>query len=155
MDLSGIAVTTVVTVSSLYDLHVLPDVLQRAVHDLSGVVHNNADLVRHVPALAAAAQTLPLSGPEKLGLVKQAAHVVVERYVGEAERPATHVVVEDILPAVVRAVLDVSKGQVKIGDAVLAAATAIASSPQVQEAATGLLAQCLACLMAPRRRPAA
>ena len=54
IDISG----TTVTVTPQ-----LPSILVRAVADLSGAVHNGADLLRHVPSLAAAAQALGGTGP--------------------------------------------------------------------------------------------
>ena len=128
----------------------LPAILGKAVSDLSGVVHSGADLIRYVPALAAAAQTVGGTGPEKLGHVQRAAHMAVDLYVPAEDRTTAHQLVDGILPSVVRAVLDVSKGRVKIQDAVLAAAVEAVGRPETQAAAAGLLAQCLACLLPPR-----
>ena len=119
----------------------LPGSLARAVADLSGAVHSGADLLRHVPALAAAAQALGGSGPEKLALVQRAAHSAVDLYVPAEDRASAHLLVDGVLPSVVRAVLDVSKGHVKIGDAVAAAAVEVISAPQTQAAAVGLLGE--------------
>jgi hypothetical protein len=58
--------------------------------------------------------------------------------------------VDGVLPSVVRAVLDVSKGHVKIEAALATAAVEMASNPAAQAAAAGLLTRCLACLLAPR-----
>ncbi len=128
----------------------LPSSLAKAVTDLSGVVHSGADLLRHVPVLAAAAQAVGGSGPEKLALVQRAAHTAVDLYVPAEERAPAHLLVDGVLPSVVRAVLDVSKGRVKIQDAVAAAAVEVVSDPRAQAAAAGLAARCLACLLAPR-----
>jgi hypothetical protein len=128
----------------------LPDTLRKAVTDLSGAVHTGADLLRHVPALASAAAVAGGTGPEKLALVQRAAHAAVDLYVPADERAAAHGLVDGVLPSVVRAVLDVSKGRVKIGDAVAAAAVEALSAPETQAAAVGLLASCLGCLLAPR-----
>ena len=130
--------------------HPLPSILGKAVADLSGVVHNGGDLIRYVPALAAAAQALGGTGPEKLALVQRAAHTAVDLYIPVEDRTTAHQLVDGILPSVVRAVLDVSKGHVKIQDAVLAAAVEAAGRPETQAAVVGLLSQCLACLLPPR-----
>lgn len=145
IDISGVGVTIT---------HALPSILGNAVADLSGAVHSGADLLRYVPALAAAAQTLGGTGPEKLALVQRAAHTAVDLYVPTEERTAAHGLVDGVLPSVVRAVLDVSRGRVKIQDAVAAAVVEAVSSPATQAAAAGLLAQCLACLLTPRAAPA-
>jgi hypothetical protein len=129
----------------------LPSSLATVVKDLSGAIHNGGDLLRHVPALSAAVQTLGGTGPEKLALVQRAAHVIVDLYIPTEDRSAVHQLVDGILPSVVRAILDVSKGRVKIGEAVATAAMEVMSAPETQAAALGLLAQCLACL---RPRPA-
>jgi len=152
MDPSGVSIeliaSTVVAKTSL------PPALEKAVADLSGSVLSGADLLRHVPALAAAAQSLGVPGREKLGLVQTAAHAAVDRYVPEADRGAAHGLVDGVLPSVVRAVLDVSQGHVKIEAALQAAAVEIVSSPlaqqQAQAAALGLAQRCLACLLPPR-----
>jgi hypothetical protein len=148
MDPSGVSIeliaSTVVATSSL------PPALQKAVADLSGSVHSGADLMRHVPALAAAAQSLGVPGREKLALVQSAAHAAVDQYVSEADKAAAHGLVDGVLPSVVRAVLDVSQGHVKIEAALQAAAVEIASSPEAQAAALGLVQRCLACLLPPR-----
>lgn len=133
----------------------LPDSLQRVVADLSGVIHSGADLIAHVPALAAAAQALGGSGPEKLALVQRAAHAAVDLYVPAEGRAPAHLLVDGVLPAAVRAVLDVSKGRVKIGEAIAAAAVEVIATPEAAAAATGLLSACLACLIPPRRAPSA
>lgn len=124
----------------------LPDSLARVVADLSGAVHSGADLIQRVPLLAAAVQALGGSGAEKLALVQRAAHMVVDLYVPAEERTTAHQLVDGVLPSVVRAVLDVSKGRVKIGDAAAAAVVAIATAPETQAAAAGLLSRCLGCL---------
>ena len=148
MDPSGVSIelitSTVVAKTSL------PPALEKAVADLSGAVHSGADLMRHVPALAAAAQSLGVPGREKLGLVQTAAHAAVDRYVPEADKAAAHGLVDGVLPSVVRAVLDVSQGHVKIEAALQAAAVEIVSSPEAQAAALGLAQRCLACLLPPR-----
>ena len=153
MDLSGVSIeliaSTVVAKTSL------PPALEKAVADLSGAVHSGADLLRHVPALAAAAQSLGVPGREKLGLVQSAAHAAVDLYVPEADRGAAHGLVDGVLPSVVRAVLDVSQGHVKIEAALQAAAVEIVSSPEAQAAALGLAQRCLACLLPPRQPNAA
>ena len=143
-DISGVVITPP-----------LPSILGSAVADLSGAVHSGADLLRHVPALAAAAQSVGGTGPEKLALVQRAAHTAVDLYVPADERTAAHGLVDGILPSVVRAILDVSRGRVKIQDAAAAAVVEAVSSPATQAAAVGLLAQCLACLLAPRPQVAA
>ncbi len=152
MDPSGVLIeliaSTVVAKTSL------PPALEKAVADLSGAVHSGADLLRHVPTLAAAAQSLGVTGQEKLGLVQSAAHAAVDLYVPEADKAAAHGLVDGVLPSVVRAVLDVSKGHVKIGAALQAAAVEIVSSPEAQAAALGLAQRCLACLL-PLLRPTA
>lgn len=149
MDPSGVSIeliaSTVVAKTSL------PPALEKAVADLSGAVHSGADLLRHVPALAAAAQSLGVPGREKLGLVQSAAHAAVDLYVPEADRGAAHGLVDGVLPSVVRAVLDVSQGHVKIEAALQAAAVEIVSSPEAQAAALGLAQRCLACLLPPRQ----
>jgi len=127
----------------------LPSILGKAVSDLSGVVHSGADLLRHAPALAAAAQAVGGSGSEKLALVLRAAHTAVDLYIPAEERSTAHGLVDGALPSVIRAVLDVSQGRVQIGEAALRAVVEVASRPEAQAAAVGLLAQCLACL-APR-----
>jgi hypothetical protein len=119
----------------------LPDTLHRAVVDLSGAVHSGADLLRHVPALAAAAQVVGGSGSEKLALVQRAAHTAVDLYVPAEERTAAHGLVDGVLPSVVRAVLDVSKGRVTIQAALATAAVEAVASPQTQ----GVLAGASAC----------
>ena len=144
IDPSGVAITLP-----------LPDTLHRAVVDLSGAVHSGADLLRHVPALAAAAQAVGGSGSEKLALVQRAAHTAVDLYVPAEERTAAHGLVDGVLPSVVRAILDVSKGRVTIQAALATAAVEAVSSPQTQAAAVGLLASCLGCLLAPRPAAAA
>ena len=144
VDISGVQITLP-----------LPDTLHRAVVDLSGAVHSGGDLIRHVPALAAAAQALGGTGPEKLVLVQRAAHTAVDLYVPADERAAAHGLVDGVLPSVVRAILDVSKGRVKIQDAALAAVVEAAARPETQAAAVGLLASCLACLLPPHAAPAA
>ncbi len=141
VDISGVGVTITLP---------LPSILGTAVADLSGVVYNGADLLRYVPALAAAAQTVGGTGPEKLALVQRAAHTAVDLYVPAEERTAAHGLVDGVLPSVVRAILDVSRGRVKIQDAAAAAVVEAVSSPATQAAAVGLVAQCLACLLAPR-----
>ena len=128
----------------------LPAILGKAVADLSGAVHNGGDLIRYVPALAAAAQAVGGTGPEKLALVQRAAHTAVDLYVPTDDRTTAHQLVDGVLPSVVRAVLDVSKGHVKIQDAVLAAAVEAAGRPETRAAAASLLVQCLACLLPPR-----
>ena len=147
-DASGVVIA--VDASSVAITLPLPDTLHRAVVDLSGAVHNGADLLRYVPALAAAAQAVGGTGPEKLALVQRAAHTVVDLYVPAEERASAHGLVDGVLPSVVRAILDVSKGRVKIQDAALAAVVEAAGRPETQAAAVGLLAQCLACLLPPR-----
>jgi len=127
----------------------LPSILGKAVSDLSGVVHSGADLLRHAPALAAAAQAVGGSGPEKQALVLRAAHTAVDLYVPAEDRSTAHGLVDGALPSVIRAVLDVSKGRVQIGQAVLTAAVEVVGRPETQAAALGLLAQCLA-FLAPR-----
>lgn len=127
----------------------LPSILGKAVADLSGAVQSGADLLRHAPALAAAAQSVGGSGPEKLALVLRAAHTAVDLYVPAEERTTAHSLVDGALPSVIRAVLDVSQGRVKIEAAVLTAAVEAVGRPETQAAARGLLAACLACL-APR-----
>lgn len=152
MDPSGVSIELIA--STVIAKTSLPPALEKAVADLSGAVHSGADLLRHVPALAAAAQGLGVPGREKLGLVQTAAHAAVDRYVPEADRGAAHGLVDGVLPSVVRAVLDVSQGHVKIEAALQAAAVEIVSSPEVQAAAVsaaqGLAARCLACLLPPR-----
>jgi hypothetical protein len=151
-DISGIqvAIAAAQDVSGSHITLPLPSSLAKAVTDLSGVVHSGADLLRHVPALAAAAQAVGGSGPEKLALVQRAAHTAVDLYVPADDRAPAHLLVDGVLPSVVRAVLDVSKGHVKIQDAAAAAVVEAVSSPATQAAAVGLLAQCLGCLLAPR-----
>ena len=127
----------------------LPSILGKAVADLSGAVHSGADLLRYAPALAAAAQAVGGSGPEKQALVLRAAHTAVDLYVPAEDRSTAHGLVDGALPSVIRAVLDVSKGRVQIGQALLTAAVEVVGRPETQAAALGLLAQCLACL-APR-----
>jgi len=144
-DISGVAVTIT---------HPLPSILGRAVTDLSGAVHSGADLLRYVPSLAAAAQTVGGTGPEKLALVQRAAHTAVDLYVPADERSGAHGLVDGVLPSVVRAILDVSRGRVTIQDAAVAAVVEMASSPETQAAAAGLLARCLGCLLAPRPQAA-
>jgi hypothetical protein len=129
--------------------HPLPSILGKAVADLSGVVHSGAELLRHVPALAAAAQIVGGSGPEKQALVLRAANTAVDLYVPAEDRDVAHGLVEGVLPSVIRAILDVSQGRVQIGQAALNTVVEVASRPETQAAALGLLAQCLACL-APR-----
>ena len=143
VDISGVGVTITPP---------LPSILGTAVADLSGVVHNGADLLRHVPALAAAAQSVGGSGREKLALVQRAAHTAVDLYVPAEERAAAHGLVDGVLPSVVRAVLDVSQGHVKIQDAAAAALVEAAGRPETQAAAAGLLAACLGCLVRPQVR---
>ena len=134
----------------------LPGILGKAVADLSGAVQSGADLIRHVPALAAAAQAVGGSGPEKLALVQRAAHTAVDLYVPAEDRATAHGLVDGVLPSVVRAILDVSKGRVQIGEAVLTAAVEAVGRPETQAAARGLLAACLACLAPrPAQAPAA
>jgi hypothetical protein len=149
VDVSGVTVDISGAVITLP----LPSSLAKAVTDLSGAVHNGADLLRHVPALAAAAQSVGGTGPEKLALVQRAAHTAVDLYVPADERTAAHGLVDGVLPSVVRAILDVSRGRVKIQDAAAAAVVEAVSSPATQAAAVGLVAQCLGCLLAPRARP--
>lgn len=139
VDPSGVAITLP-----------LPGSLATAVADLSGAVHSGADLIRYVPALAAAVQALGGTGPEKLALVQRAAHTAVDLYVPAEDRAAAHSLVDGILPSVVRAVLDVSKGRVKIADAAVAVAVEVISAPQTQAAAVGLLGACLGCLLRPQ-----
>lgn len=133
----------------------LPPSLQKAVSDLSGAVHGGADLIRHVPVLAAAAQTTGLHGAEKQALVIQAGHAAIDLYVPEGERATAHQLVDGVFPATIRAILDVSQGRVAIGAALQAAAVEVVSSPQAQAAAAGILSQCLACFAAWRAQPAA
>lgn len=147
IDVSG-AATTAATPT-------LPPSLQKAVSDLSGAVQNGADLIRHVPALAAAAQTTGLHGAEKQALVIQAGHAAIDLYVPEGERVTAHQLVDGVFPATIRAILDVSQGRVTIGAALQAAAVEVVSSPQAQAAAAGLLSQCLACFAAWRAAPPA
>jgi hypothetical protein len=66
------------------------------------------------------------------------------------ERASAHGLVDGVLPSVVRAVLDVSKGRVKIGEAMATAAVEALSAPETQAAAVGLLGACLGCLLRPR-----
>jgi hypothetical protein len=127
----------------------LPDSLARVVQDLSGAVRSGADLLQRVPLLAAAAQAIGGSGPEKLALVERAAHMIVDLYVPAEERVPAHQLVNGVLPSVIRAVLDVSKGNVKIGDAAVAAVVSVASAPETQVAVAGLLSRCLGCLAPP------
>ena len=132
----------------------LPPVLLQKVVDLSGAVHNGADLLRHAPAVAAAAQNLVLSGLEKRDLVLRAAHLAVDRYIPAEERPAALALVDGALPATLTAILDVAKGRVEIGAALRAAAVEVVSNPEVQRAGLNLLQQCLACLLPPAGTPA-
>ena len=149
IDPSGVAIGLKLDVSGV--ILPLPDNLLRVVSDLSGVVHSGADLLRYVPVLAAAAAAVGGTGPEKLALVQRAAHAIVNLYVPETERASAHVLVDGVLPSVVRAVLDVSKGRVTIGAAATAAVAEIAAAPETQAAAVGLIAACLACLIPPRQ----
>ena len=79
-------------------------------------------------SLASAAALVGGTGPEKLALVQRAAHAAVDLYVPAEERTAAHGLVDGVLPSVVRAVLDVSKGRVTIGAAVASAAVVTSSN---------------------------
>jgi hypothetical protein len=149
------AVPAAVAAAAAAALPPLPPVLLQKVADLSGAIHSGADLLRHAPALAAAVQSLALSGLEKKDLVLRAAEMAVERYVPAEERPAALALVRGALPATLTAILDVAKGRVEIGAALRTAAVEVVSNPEVQAAGLNLLQQCLACLMAPRQQPAA
>jgi hypothetical protein len=155
VDISGATATVTVSniVVSAPSEPQLPPVLLQKVADLSGVVHNGADLLRHAPALAAAAQSLALSGLEKRDLVLAAARMAVERYVPAEDRPAALALVNGALPATLTAILDVAKGRVEIGAALRTAAVEVVSNPEVQAAGLNFLQQCLACLMPPAAAP--
>lgn len=128
----------------------LPASLLKVIHDLSGVlIEKGADLIRHVPVLAAAAQTLDLPGKDKLATVMRAGHALVEKYVPSEERAATHALIDTVFPATVNAVLDVSKGRVSIGGALKTTAMTVVQDSQTQAVALGLLQRCLSCITAP------
>jgi hypothetical protein len=139
-DVSGVVIAAVTE---------LPSALLAAVADLSGAVHGGADLLRHVPALAAAAAKLDLPGVEKQRLVLAAAHTAIDQFVPADDRAAAHALVDAALPATIRAVLDVSKGRVTIGAAAVAAATEALATEAGQQVAVGLLTRCLGCLLPP------
>lgn len=148
VDVSGVVLSTIELVS-----RELPEELKKVIRDLSGVVISSAaDIVRHVPVLAAAAQKLELSGKEKLACVTDAGHQLVDAHIPAEGREAAHALIDTVFPATVRAVLDVSQGRVAIGEALKSAATEALQSPQVQAAALSLFQRCLGCLSLPRQQ---
>ena len=151
VDPSGVGVS--LTPSSVLPVAAeLPAPLLQKIADLSGSIHSGVDLLRHAPTLASVAQTLAETGAARRDLVLRAAHYAVDHCVPEAERAAAHDLVTAALPATLTAVVDVARGRVSIGAAAQAAVVEAVSSPEGQRAAAGLLAQCLACLMAPPAR---
>ena len=104
--------------------------LKDAVHDLSDIVaeitgdwkgFGISDVIRIVPQLAAHVQKLSVAGPEKYALVLAAVHLLVDR-MPDAAQSSAHALVDAILPAVIKNVLDVAKGRVSLQTAAVAAA---------------------------------
>ncbi len=127
----------------------LSDAVDGIVRDLSGVGVTGitvGDLLRFVPRLASLVHTLQIRGSEKRDMVVAAVHVLVDRVIGEGERPAAHVLVDVICPPAIAAVIDVVAGRVTFQQAAMTAATAAAANPVVIAQAGNCLTQLLSCL---------
>jgi hypothetical protein len=113
------------------------------VHDLSGLHVSGfavGDLIRFVPRLASLVHTLQIRGVEKRDLVMAASHILVDRVIPEADRPAAHSFVDGVFPPAIAAVIDVVNGRVTFAQA---AASAVAN-PVVVVAAENCLARLFA-----------
>lgn len=131
----------------------LSDAVDGIVRDLSGVGVTGitvGDLLRFVPRLASLVHTLQIRGSEKRDMVIAAAHVLVDRVIGEGDRPAAHALVDVVFPPAIAAVIDVVAGRVTFQQAAVTAAsstaTAAAANPVVVAQAGNCLTQLLACL---------
>ena len=128
----------------------LTDAIDGIVHDLSGAAVSVGELIRFVPRLASLVHTLQIRGGEKRDLVMAAGHVLVDRVIGDSERPAAHALVDVVFPPAIACVIDVVAGRVTFQQAAVhAATTAVASAAtnQVIVAQAGnCLTQLLACL---------
>ena len=128
----------------------LTDAIDGIVHDLSGAAASVGELIRIVPRLASLVHTLQIRGGEKRELVMSAAHVLVDRVIGESERPAAHALVDVVFPPSIAGVIDVVAGRVTFQQAATQAATTATASaltnPVVVAQAGNCLTQLLACL---------
>jgi len=121
----------------------IPGILNDVITDLSGVVFSTADIIHYVSRLASAAQKLNVDGPQKLEYVVRAGHIMVDRFLPEADREAAHGLITIGVPATVQAILDVAKGRVEIGPAILATVETIVKSPGASSVARSLLGCCM------------
>lgn len=131
----------------------LSDAVDEIVRDLSGAsmsVMTAGGLIRFVPRLASLVHTLQIRGGEKRDLVMAAAHVLVDRVIGESERPAAHALVDVVFPSAIAGVIDVVAGRVTFqqaaAEAVTTAVMSAATNQVVIAQAGNCLTQLIACL---------
>ena len=118
------------------------------VHDLSGAVVSVGELIRFVPRLASLVHTLQIRGGEKHELVMAAAHVLVDRAIGEHERPAAHALVDVVFPPSIAGVIDVVAGRVTFQQAAVQAATTAVGSAATNQVVVAQAGNCLSKLLA-------
>lgn len=124
----------------------LSDALDGIVHDLSGADLSVGGLIRYVPRFASLVHTLQIRGSEKHGMVMAAGHVLVDRVIGEGERPAAHTLVDSVFPPAIAGVIDVVAGRVTFQQAATTAVMSAASNPVVVAQAGNCLTQLLSCV---------
>jgi hypothetical protein len=122
----------------------LSGAVDEIVHDLSGVGVTGitvGDLLRFVPRMASLVHALQIRGSEKRDMVIAAAHVLVDRVIGEGDRAVAHVLVDVVFPPAIAAVIDVVAGRVSFQQAV-----AVAENHVVVTQSGNCLSQILSCL---------
>lgn len=118
------------------------------VHDLSGAAASVGELLRFVPRLASLVHTLQIRGSEKRDLVIAAAHVLIDRVIGESERPAAHALADIVFPPAIAAVIDVVAGRVTFQQAASQAATTVVASAATNQVIVAQAGNCLTQLLA-------
>lgn len=124
----------------------LPAVIDAAITDLSGVIFSTADVIQYVSRLASAAQKLDVPGAQKLEYVMMAGHILIDRYIPQAERASAHGLIDVVVPAAIKAILDVAKGRVEIGPAIMSTVEAVMKSPGVEAVGQSVLSCCMTAL---------